>query len=680
MKRIHALIISICFAMPFITVGQVPQRWQISTDGSIVWNIDDKIPHYDHIEMSGEKVSTVLRYGVNPDGSFSIERSIIWPMLRTIPNNTHGSLTRRFAGDFITPVMVDRQSLNNENVESIKLDGKMTVSSTFTVGHNRATKHNRPLKPTVRITRIIFPSPILPMICEQYTLTNIGTHDQEVVIPMQRMEYGTPASQGVDGRYTLIAKTTNDKDITVILHPGESIDFGVSIQGRKLSEPEMSPDINEELSARAKFVDRIWKSLVFESPDSVINTEFAFAKVRAAESIFRTKGGLMQSPGGEAYYAAIWANDQAEYLNPFLPFLSYDKGNESAMNSFHHFARFMNDEYRPIPSSIIAEGDDAWGVAGDRGDCAMIGYGAARFALAAGNIATARILFPLIEWCLEYSRRKTNENGVITSDSDELEGRFPSGDANLCTSTLHYDALLSGACIASELGKNHQAAKYRAEAAKLRKAIEKHFGSEVEGFNTYRYYDGNDVLRSWICMPLVVGIYDRKDATIDALLSSRLMTQDGLLTQSGTETYWDRSTLYAMRGIFAAGERNRALDFLSHYSTTRLLGDHVPYPIEAWPEGNQRHLSTESALYCRIITEGLFGIRPSGLSEFQLTPQLPDGWDKMALRNVAAFTDEPYDIEISRDGNKLDVVILKNGEIATKKRIENGKSTTIKII
>jgi len=29
----------------------------------------------------------------------------------------------------------------------------------------------------------------------------------------------------------------------------------------------------------------------------------------------------MHGPGGGRYYAAIWANDQAEYANPFFPFL-----------------------------------------------------------------------------------------------------------------------------------------------------------------------------------------------------------------------------------------------------------------------------------------------------------------------------------------------------------------------
>ncbi|MDE7386912.1 MAG: hypothetical protein K2N28_07210 [Muribaculaceae bacterium] len=656
-------------------VGQA--RWQIADDGSINWFIDRRIPHYDHIEMSGEKVSAVLRYGVNPDGSFSLERSVVWPMLRTIPNNTHASLTRRFAHDFIAPIMVNRLTLNNEVVESMSLDGKLTVMSRYTVGHNRAMRKEQNQGHDVEVTRVIFPSATLPMLCEEYTLTNVGDTNLEVVIPSQRLVYTTPADQGTEGSYTLVAATSNANDITASLAPGLSVTFGASIQGYKLSEREVCPDVSSELSEREAFVHEMWNSLQFVSPDPVINTMFAFAKIRAAESIFRTKGGLMQSPGGEAYYAAIWANDQAEYINPFFPFLGYDKGNESAVNAFGHFARFMNDAYKPIPSSIIAEGDDWWNGAGDRGDCAMIAYGAARYALASGDRQVAEELFPLIEWCLEYSRLKTTPDGVVASDSDELENRFPSGDANLCTSTLHYDALLSGAYLADELGKKNLAAKYRREASSLRAAIDSYFGANVEGFDTYRYYDGNELLRSWICMPLVTGIFDRADGTIAALLSPRLLTDDGLLSQSSSETFWDRSTLYALRGIFAAGERSKALDFLTHYSGTRLLGEHVPYPIEAWPEGNQRHLSTESALYCRIITEGLFGIRPTGLHSFQLTPQLPDEWNYMALRNVKAFGAHSFDIDIERAGKHIVVTVTKDGKTVVKRKSPNGKPLSI---
>ncbi len=136
----------------------------------------------------------------------------------------------------------------------------------------------------------------------------------------------------------------------------------------------------------------------------------------------------MHGPGGyNKYLAAIWANDQAEYINPFFPFLGNTAGNESAMNAFRHFAAYMNPEYKPIPSSIIAEGRGFWNGAGDRGDAAMIAYGAGRFALASGNGQWAAELWPLISWCLEYCYRNTTAQGVIASDTDELEGRFPAG-------------------------------------------------------------------------------------------------------------------------------------------------------------------------------------------------------------------------------------------------------------
>ena len=365
---------------------------------------------------------------------------------------------------------------------------------------------------------------------------------------------------------------------------------------------------------------------------------FDFSKLRASESIFQTAGGPMHGPGGESYYAAIWANDQAEHVNPFFPFEGYEYGCQSALNSYRHFARYMNDDWKPIPSSIIAEGIDIWNGAGDRGDAAMIAYGASRYLLARASRQEAEQLWPLIRWCLEYCHHKLLPEGVVASDHDELEGRFPSGKANLCTSSLYYDALLSAAFLCHEMklpGK--MADTYRRQAAELRHAMEAYFGAEVEGFDTYRYYEGNDVLRSWICIPLCMGITERAEGTIKALFSPRLWTENGMLTQAGSQTFWDRSTLYALRGVYAAGEPDKATEFLHLYSNARLLGEHVPYAIEAWPEGNQRHLSAESGLYARIITEGLFGIRPTGFHSFDLTVQLPSSWERMALRRIRAF-------------------------------------------
>ena len=406
---------------------------------------------------------------------------------------------------------------------------------------------------------------------------------------------------------------------------------------------------------------------------------FAFAKIRGTESIYNTKAGLMHGPGGLRYYAAIWANDQAEYINPFFAFLGDETGNRSAMNAFRLFARYMNADYKPIPSSIIDQGDGEWHGAKDRGDMAMIAYGAGRFALAYGKKDSAIILWPLIEWCLEYLKRKINDEGVVYSDSDELENRFPAGKANLNTSSLYYDALISAVHLGKLLSKPAEQLKnYDKEAKQLRSNIEKYFGATVEGFATYRYYKGNDTLRAWITTPLTVDIFERKEGTIAALFSPRLWTEDGLASLAGNKTFWDRSTLYGLRGVFAAGEAEKALTFLRYYSRRRLLGEHVPYAVEAYPEGNQRHLSAESGLYCRIFTEGMFGMRPIGFTSFNCTPRLPKEWNEMALRNIHSFGNA-FDLEVARAATGKLIITIKKAGQEKKYTIKEGATQKIEL-
>ena len=666
MKKIFSVVF-LCLSLLNSDFLAAQNRWSINHDGSISWNVKDRIPHYDHIEMSGLKVSTVLRYGVNADGSFELNKSMIWPMLRTIPNNTHASLMRRFAWNATDMVSVTGQSLSGEKVNKITLDGKMTVESTIGLPRNAEAE----------LTRIIFPAVAKPAVYEKYILRNTGSSPLTVEVPESRAVINTDPEKGVDGSYKLVSEIIGAA--TKQLQPKEELVFYAAITGYKNGEAELKPDVEKELQERKELIAGFWDNLILETPDPVVNTMFAFAKIRGAESIYDTKGGLMHGPGGESYYAAIWANDQAEYINPFFPYLGYGAGNGSALNSFKHFARFMNPEYEKIPSSIIAEGIDVWGGAGDRGDAAMVAYGASRYALARGDKAEAEELWPLIEWCLEYCHRNLNDKGVVASDSDELEGRFPAGKANLCTSSLYYDALRSAVYLGKDLKKPFSVlSAYEKQARDLRENMENYFGAKVEGFDTYQYYEGNDILRSWICIPLTVGIFDRKEGTINALFSPRLWTENGLLTQAGSETFWDRSTLYALRGVYACGATEKATEYLKFYSNQRLLGDHVPYAIEAWPEGSQRHLSAESGLYGRIITEGMFGIRPTGLKSFTFTPRLPSEWNSMNLRKIKAFN-TTFDIEVLRENGKQLVTVKSEGKTLLHKAIKEGEIVSVKL-
>ncbi len=661
MELSFKLLLLFCL-ITLTTVEAQENRWKIKDSGEISWTIAGKDAHKDHIEMSGKYISAVIRYGVNDDQSFWLSRAVVWPMLRTIPNNTHASLTRIFNVDPVAMLSINKQPAE-EQVNEILLDGKITVKSS--------------LNGTVSLVRTLFPSTDLPAFCEKYELANTSGSPVVIEIPQINISSGTNPAEGVDGAYRFLIRTENAG--TNILQPGEKVRFYFSISGMKNDQEFSNIDVENELVKRNALLARFRDNLVLETPDETLNRAFAFAKIRAAESIYQTKGGPMHGPGGLSYYAAIWANDQAEYINPFFPYLGYDYGIESAANAYRHFARFMNPEYKPIPSSIIAEGLDIWNGAGDRGDAAMIAYGASRFSLSQGDRKIAEELWPLIEWCLEYNKRKLNPQGVVMSDHDELEGRFPAGTANLCTSCLYYDALISASHLGESLGKNkQQLAGYLHQANTLKSNIENYFGAKMAGFDTYRYYDGNDKLRAWICMPLTVNIFDRKQATIEALFSPELWTEDGLASLAGDKTFWDRSTLYALRGVFAAGDLERGLKFLKYYSNRRLLGEHVPYPVEAYPEGDQRHLSAESALYCRIYTEGLFGIRPITLNSFTVTPQLPAEWNSMKLKNVHGFQKE-FDIAVQREGLKVRVTVSCQGKTIVNKLTGNGMPVSIKL-
>ena len=484
------------------------ERWRQMPAG-IEWPAEQVAtgprPHDDHIEMSGLRVSSIVQYGVDRDGRLMIWRRGVWPMLRTIPNNTGASLQQAFGPLDLPALQIDGGLVSEEHLQSAAIDGTLAL---HTLACNTPCRDGAG---ALGLVRTIFPSRDKDAIVETIAVTNL-THRRLTVTSTPRgVAVHTDAAKGVDGEYVIEAAA--DRVVNWALEPDQSRSYAVVYSARRAADPAVTIDAARELEARRAWIDETGRRVILDTPDPLLNQAFAFAKVRATESIFATKGGLMHGPGGGRYYAAIWANDQAEYANPFFGYLGEGNPRASALNAFRHFARFMNPDYAAIPSSIIAEGTDTWNGAKDRGDQAMIAYGAARFALASGDRAQAEELWPLIEWCLEYLKRKTTADGVIASDSDELEGRFPAGKANLNTSSLTYDALLSTAMLGESLGKPSEATgAYRARAAALRAAIARHFDATIDGFETYRYYDGNTTLRAWIATPLTVGIFDRRAA------------------------------------------------------------------------------------------------------------------------------------------------------------------------
>ena len=612
--------------------------WNTTSDcKSLVWDCT-RIPadHTDFIEMSGLYTSAIITYGIR-DGQTYLQRHLVFPMLRIFPNNTHGSLQCDVPDESVPVISVGERVLC-ERTERFELgDGILTVKGTFG---------------DIAVTRRLYPSPGKACLCETVTLVNRGEEAARVAAS----DIGTAQIYRVRGPIALsiVERTaTWDAPNGGILQSGETARLSICYTARTPHEMTPPVDAEAEEEARRVRVAELTTPLTLSTGNDMLDTMYHFAKIRAGESIFRTRNGDVHSPGGGSYYAAVWCNDQAEYAGPWQAWTGDEIQLGAAYNGYAWYYPHMDEAYEPIPSSIIAEGLDFWNGAGDRGDAAMYLFGASRYALVSGRLGEDNALWKAIKWCGEYCLRKMDNDihrGLIPSDKDELEGRLPTGPINLSTNMLALGGFETAAVLAEELGECELAEAYRSAAATIEAETEAYFAGEVHGFDTYKYYDGNTTLRSWICLPLCMDVAAHAEGTADAITSPYLYSEAGQLSEEGTNVAWDRSTLYGLRGMFRAAVilqeqnpeagrnlRRIAFDYLMSYCGSRLLGDHVPYAIEAYPEGGKRHLSAESALFCQVLTEGILAVRPRGFTSFSFNTVIPEALPRLVMDNIHAF-------------------------------------------
>jgi hypothetical protein len=541
-------------------------------------------------------------------------------------------------GDLLPEILIDDKPLAGLSPSMVRFDGMLTLTYQETGG--------------IVATCTLYPSMKRALVLDEWRVRNNGNKPVRVVVKPGRTEKR-------EGEKVVMVWISQALE-AVTVEPGSEVAFHSGIHAHLTDEPDLALDIAAERTARKAVADAAWSGPGrLETPEQDLNLAYALQKFHVLETPIETIKGVITHNGSLTYSPGIWANDPVEYSSPLFPFFGDAELNKASMNMY----RVWLDHCRahgidPFPGSFehaALKLTQRW-----RGDDAMVLYGLSKFLLFQGDRAAAVEMWPLIEMSAESVLKNTTADGIVASKTDEMEDRYPTGDANLSTSSLAYGGYRLAARLAHSLGKP-QAAEFDKRADHLRKSIESFFGAEVEGFHTYRYYKENTVLRGWILLPPAMGITERQDATLDAMVSDKLWPNrmqggDILAASDRRETEWGRETYYALRVLFKAGRTEQALDLTRRVVKAQIFGAKGPYPDE-----DAIDMLCPGSLYPRVFTEGLFGIVPTGLDSFECTPWLPKAWPRMALRDLRAFG-RSWDLVVEQEGDMQKVTVSSAGK------------------
>ena len=538
---------------------------------------------------------------------------------------------------------------------AVQIDGQpLKLGSPTTATFDGMLMFTYPEDHGVVATRTVYPSKTKPLVIEQWQLRNNTTGPMKAAISGNRQAIPGTVNGKVE-ESDLLVESISPAVESAAIRPGEALSFSQRLQCKLASDPDIKFDVDAERSDRRALAEAAYRGPGrLETPDPMLNVAFALQKFHVLECPIETYKGVITHNGSLRYSPGMWANDPIEYSSPVFPFFGDAQLNEAGLNMYRIWQNYCKENgIDPFPGSF--EHPDLRLVQRNRGDNAMVLYALPLYLMFLGDRQAAEELWPLVEFSAKSVDDHKTADGVIASRTDEMEGRYPTGSANLSTSSLAYGGYCLAARLARSLGKADRAIEFENRAVALRKAIEAYFGAEVEGFATYRYFKENKTLRGWILLPLAMGITERQQATVDALISDKLwpsrLAGGDILAESTRATEWARETYYALRVLFKAGRTEEALKLTRCVVKAQVFGNEGPYPDE-----DAIDMLRPGSLYPRVFIEGAFGVVPTGLDSFECAPWLPNAWPKMALRDMRAFG-HAWDLVVERVDGKQKVTV-----------------------
>ena len=618
--------------------GQAVDFWVPDDSGAIshTWTGDEELV----MCMQGRAVVMQVQLSTANDVSYRFQ-------FFNVKDDFFKKLNYEAGRDLYPQLEINGQSFQWHPPEKATFDGMLT----FTYSEKNG----------LQAIRTVYPSTDKPLIIEQWQLSNISDEPLEIAIDGVRRTIPGTFRKKIE-QADIITEVIAPVVESTTIRPGQTLRFSQRIQCKQVSTGDVEFDLAVEYHNRRALAEAAYRGPGrLETPEPMLDLAFALQKFHVLESPINTYKGVITHNGSLRYSPGIWANDPVEYSSPIFPFFGNALLNEASLNMYRIWQDYCKENgIHPFPGSF--EHPDLRLVQKHRGDNAMVLYALPKFLMFLGDREAAEELWPLVQFSAQSVEDHKIADGVIASRTDEMEGRYPTGSANLSTSALAYGGYCNAARLARSLGRKAEAQEFQKRADALAKAIEDYFGAEVEGYQTYEYFKGCEVLRGWILLPPAMDITERQDATLDAMLSDKLwpnrLKGGDILAASNRQTEWARETYYALRVLFKAGRTEKALETTRSVVKYQVFGNEGPYPDE-----DAIDMLCPGSLYPRIFTEGAFGIVPTGLDSFECTPWLPKDWPQMALRDMRAFG-HSWDMIVQRVGKRQTVTIChRDGKI-----------------
>ncbi|MBB6637952.1 amylo-alpha-1,6-glucosidase [Cohnella thailandensis] len=284
-----------------------------------------------------------------------------------------------------------------------------------------------------------------------------------------------------------------------------------------------------------------------------------------------------------------------------------------------------------------------------------------------------------VEYFQESSKGIANQGWKDSEDSVvHKDGRFAKAPIALIEVQGYvYQAKSRLAPVLEKLGRKEKADKLRAEAAKLKQALDSAFWMEDEAYYAIALDGENEQVRSVTSNPghlLMSGILSPEKARLVAerLIAPDMFSGYGIRTMSAEATgynpmsyhdgsVWPHDNSLILLGLSRTGQLEAArtvvgglLKSAAQFEYARLpelfcgYGDEIGYPVsypvacspQAWAAGTSI-----------VILQAMLGLEPNALEgTFKLSPFLPEGIDRLVVRHLPVG-EGLLSAEILRGGN-----------------------------